>query len=155
MSENQLILSRFRWPSIVQDLALMTVPGSPIKGLGAICQTYNLTEAELKSLLQVPQFKEMLKTALAEMQEQGGRGGARRRSLILSQALSDQLFRSAINGGMEAKDAIKFLELQMKSAGLLAEDKTQVNTQVNVGVKLPLPIGLDNPKLKHLEVANG
>jgi hypothetical protein len=73
----------------------------------------------------------------------------------LSQALSEKLFKDAMGlgeNGMKAAEAIKFLELMMKAAGMAEnKDAPVVNVQTNVGVQLPLPSGLNNPKLKHLE----
>ena len=63
--------------------------------------------------------------------------------MTLSQALLEKMFRDAHQGLLENKDALKLLELMMKSAGLLdTKEATQVNTQVNVAVPLPLPQGV-------------
>ena len=128
----------------------MTVPGSPISDLSYIYRTYSLSEADLKTVLMIPEFQELFKKELERCKALGDRAATVYRFGSLSQALSEKLFRDAISNEMETKDAIKLLELLLKASGL-NEDKTpQVNTQVNVGVTLPLPKGLSNKKLNHL-----
>lgn len=140
-----------RWPSLARDLAIMTAPDSPLRDLGAVLQSYNLTEDEFKGTLEIPEFRSMFAAELERVKAQGNRAGIQYRMTTLSQALSEKLFRDAVGNGMKAAESIRFLELLMKSAGLMEPPKetVQVNTQVNV--QLPLPLGLDNNKLKHLE----
>ena len=148
------ILIQSRWPSLAQDLAIMTVPGSPIPDFNFIHQVYGTTDDELKEIIKIPEFQQMYKSELDRCKAQGSRAGQIYRFSSLSQALSEKLYRDATTGIMEAKDALKLLELLMKAAGLSDDKSTQVNTQVNVGVALPLPKNLDNPKLKHLEAVD-
>lgn len=145
-------LSQLRWPSLAQDLAVMTVPGSPITSLDAIYKTYNITEDELRDILKVPYFQQLFKNSLETFKAQGSKAGQIFRATSLSQALSEKLFTDALRGDMEAKDSLKLLELLMKGAGLFdkTDGGTQVNTQVNVGLNLPLPKGLRNHKLDHI-----
>lgn len=147
---SDILLAHPKWPSLAQDLAVMTVPGSPISDLSYIYRTYGLSEADLKTVLMIPEFQELFKKELERCKALGDRAATVYRFGSLSQALSEKLFRDAISNEMETKDAIKLLELLLKASGL-NEDKTpQVNTQVNVGVTLPLPKGLSNKKLNHL-----
>ena len=147
---SDVMLAHPKWPSLAQDLAIMTVPGSPITDMSYIYQTYGLNEAALKTVLVIPEFQELFKRELERCKALGDKAATVYRFGSLSQALSEKLFRDAINNEIEAKDAIKLLELLLKASGL-NEDKTpQVNTQVNVGVALPLPKGLSNKKLQHL-----
>lgn len=130
----------------------MTVPGSPLTDLAAIYDTYDITEPQLQEILKVPYFQDLFKNAITYFKSQGNRAGAIFRATSLAQALSEKLFTQAMNEAMEAKDSLKLLELLFKASGALnqADGQPQVNTQVNVGVNLPLPQGLSNPKLKHL-----
>lgn len=144
-----VVLSQHRWPSLAQDLAVMTVPGSPLTELDQVCATYGISEKELKEVLTIPAFQALFKTALDGFKSQGNAAGARYRAGTLSQALSEKLFRDASRGDMDAKDAIKFLEILLKTAGLYDSKETTVATQVNVGVNLPLPRSLSGGKLKH------
>lgn len=146
-----VILSQTRWPSLALDLAIMTVPGSPLTELNTIYETYSLTQNELREILNNPYFQQLFNDTLEQVKAQGNKAGAAYRAMTLSQALSEKLFRDANGNRMEPKDMIKFYELLLKSAGLLDNKDTQVNTQVNVGVALPLPTGLNNPKLKHTQ----
>lgn len=150
---NALVLSHLRWPSLAQDLAIMTVPGTPLTDLQAIYDTYGVDEQSLKELLAVPEFQNMFKTELERCKAQGSKAGVLYRFGTLSQALSEKLYRDAIASQMEMKDAIKFLELLLKAGGMLNDKEQSVNTQVNVGIALPVPQGLKNPKLNHLAVA--
>lgn len=149
--------TRMKWPSLAQDLAVMSLPNSPIKSLSDILTTYAVTEPELKSLLQIPEFQAMFRKEYERMQDLGMNAGAVYKFATLSQALGEKLWRQAVvSDKMEAKDMLRLFELLLKAAGFMSEKKeSQVNTQVNVGVHLPLPTGLNNPKLKHIEVANG
>lgn len=134
---------------MAQDLAVMTVPGSPLTELGVIYKTYGISDSELKEILTIPSFQELFKQALDNFKAQGNTAGAKYRFGTLSQSLSEKLYRDASSGNMEAKDAIKFLELMLKAAGLHDSKDVAVNTQVNVGVALPLPQSLRDSKLKH------
>lgn len=147
---SDVLLAHPKWPSLAQDLAIMTVPGSPITDMSYIYQTYGLNDEGLKKVLLIPEFQNLFQKELERCKALGDRAATVYRFGTLSQALSEKLFRDAIGNEMEAKDALKLLELMLKAAGL-NEDKTpQVNTQVNVGVSLPLPKGLTNKKLNHL-----
>lgn len=145
-----LSLSKMRWPSLAQDLAVMSVPGSPIEDLKTVLATYDLSQDDLKNILKTPEFLEMFERELQAVRAEGSRAAANYRYRTLSQSLSEKLFRDATTGTMEAKDAIKLLELLFKASDQFAKEvQSQVNTQVNVGVQLPLPIGLTNKKLAH------
>lgn len=127
----------------------MTVPGSPLTELDVIYTTYGISDTELKEILTIPSFIELFKTALEGFKAQGNAAGAKYRAATLSQALSEKLLRDASGGKMESKDAIKLLEILLKTAGLHDAKEVAVNTQVNVGVALPLPQSLRGTSLKH------
>lgn len=147
--------TRMKWPGLAQDLAVMSLPNSPIKSLTDLYTAYGVTEAELKHLLTVPEFQTMFRKEYEKMQELGPNAGAVYKFSSLSQALGEKLWRQAVlTDNMEARDMLRLFELMLKAAGFMSERKeSQVNTQVNVGVHLPLPTGLNNPKLKHIEAA--
>lgn len=147
------ILAHHQWASLALDLAIMQVPGSPIKDFEQVYEAYNIDEEELKRILQVPEFQQMFRNELDRCRANGTRASQIYRFTTLSQALSEKLYTDAANGQLEPKDAIKLLELLMKAAGIAEEKSAQVNTQVNVGLSLPLPSGLKNKKLAHLEEA--
>lgn len=142
--------SHMQWPSLARDLAIMTAPDSPLKDMGAVMRSYGMTEEELRGVIAIPEFRTMFARELERVNAQGSRAGIQYRMTTLSQALSEKLFRDALADCIKPGEALKLLELLMKSAGLMDQpkDAVQVNTQVNV--QLPLPAGL--PKLKHLEV---
>lgn len=143
-------LSQFQWPSLARDLAVMLVPGSPITSLDAIYNTYHITDDELKKILAIPAFQEMFKESVGHFRAQGDRAGQIFRANMLSQALAEKLFSDAMKEALDAKDMLRLLELLMRAAGVLDQKNVpQVNTQVNVGVALPLPRGLHNKKLEH------
>lgn len=142
--------SQLHWPSLAQDLAIMTVPGSPITELDQILRAYSITSKQLEEILKLPTFKNLFGKSLKQIEAQGTKAAHIHRATTLSQSLSEKLYRDAMDGGrMEPKDAIKLLELLLKSATLLdGKDAAQVNVQTNVA--LSLPYGLNNPKIKHL-----
>lgn len=146
-----ICLSQLKWPTLAQDLAIMSVPGSPIEDLSIIYDTYGITEEELKAIIEVPKFRDLFKNCLSEFKAQGSKAANIYRATSLSQTLSEKLYRDAMNSELEPKDALKLLELLYKASGQLDKQDTQVNTQVNVGVNLPLPKGLDNKKLSHIQ----
>ena len=124
-------LDYLKWPSLARDLAVMTVPDSPLEDLDKVLTTYNLSREELAKLVLHPEFQPLFQKELELCRSQGTRAG------------------------MKAAEAIKLLELMMKAAGLAdTKDAPVVNVQTNVGVQLPLPTGLSNPKLKHLEATD-
>ena len=46
-------LDYLKWPSLARDLAVMTVPDSPLEDLDKVLTTYNLSREELAKLLRV------------------------------------------------------------------------------------------------------
>lgn len=147
------VLSVQRWASLARDLALISLPGAPVSELDDVLKTYGLTKAELKYILEVPKFKDLLKKEREEFEAQGPNAGMKQRTAMLAQALSEKMFRTAMSDSMEHKESLKLLELLLKSSGLMEEKQQSVQVQTNVGVALPLPQGLNNPKLKHCERA--
>lgn len=130
-----------QWPSLAQDLALLTIPNSPVQGIEDVCATYDLTRTELKEILTVPYFQKLFERALQDVQSLGSTAGVKYRAMILSQTLAETLFRQANNGELEAKDALKLLELLFKASGLEKDSgSAQVSTQVNIA--LPIPQGV-------------
>ena len=144
--------SRTKWPTLAQDLAAMSLPGAAVTS-DEIYRAYSMTDSELMSLLQVPEFQYMMQQEYKKLSELGPNAGAVYKFSSLSQALGEKLWRQAVlSDDMEVREMLKLFELLLKAAGFFGEKKeAQVNTQVNVGVHLPVPTGLDNPKLKHLE----
>lgn len=145
-----ITLSPLRWPSLAQDIAVMAAPGSPIDSLDHIYSSYNIDEDELNELLKVPLFQQHFQTAAQELKAQGSRAGAIYRAGTLAQGVSEKLYRDFLDGQMKAPDAIKFLDLLYKASGMTDKSQPQVAVQVNNGVQLPQPVGLDNPKFQHL-----
>lgn len=150
-----LVLSQLRWPSLARDLAIMTAPGSPLSDLKDVLDSYNLKEDDLKTLLELPQFRELFKRELDEVKAQGSKASAIYRSATLSQALTEKLFRDAVNNNMESKDALRLLELLLKSSGALTPSEAAVQVQNNIGIAIPVPHGMKNRKLQHLEITGG
>lgn len=148
------VLSVQRWTSLARDLAILALPGAPVSELDDVLKTYGITKSELKYILEVPKFKTLLQKEREELESQGPNAGMKQRTAMLAQALSEKMFRTAMSDSMEHKESLRLLELLLKSSGLMDEKPAaavQVNT--NVGVALPLPQGLNNPKLKHCEKA--
>ena len=137
--------SQSQWPSMAQDMALLTIPNSPVKGIDDVCETYGITKEDLKEILQVPYFQKLFERALADVQALGSAAGVKYRAMILSQTLAENLVRQANNGELEAKDCLKLLELLFKASGLEKDTGTQVSTQVNIA--LPIPKGVT--KVEH------
>ncbi len=106
---------------------------------------------KLKEILNIPTFQNLFEKSLKSIESQGTKAAHIHRATTLSQALSEKLFTNAMSGSIEAKDAIKLLEILLKSATLLdGKDPSPVSVQTNVGVSLSLPYGLNNPKIRHI-----
>lgn len=147
-------LNHLRWPSLARDLAVMTVPDAPTVSLDSLCKAYDLTQEALAQVVMHPEFRQLFERELEACRSLGSKAGKIYRFSALGQALSEKLYNDAMNGAVETKDAIKLLELLLKAAGMMDQKEQQVNVQTNVGINLPLPTGLSNPKLKHLEAIN-
>ena len=143
-------LARFRWPSLARDLAVMLLPDSPLTDIRDVRTKYNVSEEELRTILVIPYFQELFRDAVDYFKAQGNKAGTRFRAAILSDSLAEKLYTDAMQENMKSQDAIKLLELLLKTSGALEKETTTVATQVNVGVSLPLPRGLKNPKLNHV-----
>lgn len=130
-----------RWPALAQDIALITIPNSPINGLQAVCDTYGITQPELRDILAVPYFQQLLETSLQEVQKQGSKAGLRYRAMILAESLAEMLYRRANSGQMKDADALKLLDSLLKASGIEKDTAaTQVNVQNNIA--LPFPAGV-------------
>lgn len=144
-------LAQLKFPSIAQDLAIMSMPDSPIENLDAVCRAHQITRDELSEIIKIPKFQELFANSLAEFRAQGSQAVVQYRTASLAQALSEKIFRDAMQDKVEAKDSVKFLELLMRASGQLDTKDKSVNTQVNVGINIPVPKGLNNPKLRHMQ----
>ena len=133
-----VLSSQTRWPSLARDLAVLTVPDSPLD-LKSILRAYELTKEELATILQNPSFMKMFDKEMALCEQAGSKVAVRYRATTLSQALSEKLFRDAVSGILEPKDSLKLLDLLMHASGIMEEDKTSIAVQSNVQVNLPLP----------------
>lgn len=133
-----ILTTQYRWPSLARDLAILTVPDSPVD-LKDVFATYDLTAEQLTEILQNPAFLRLFDKEMTLCANGGERVAVKYRATTLSQALSEKLFRNAIAGAMKDSDALKLLDLLLKTAGLLSEEKTTVAVQTNVNMKLPLP----------------
>lgn len=135
-----ILRTQAHWPTLAQDMALLSVPNSPVGSMDAICRTYGITKDELREILALPHFQLLLDTSLQEVQKQGSKAGARYRALTLAQALAESMFRKANSGAMKDADCLKLLESLLRTAGLADKDQTQVNVQTNIA--LPFPQGV-------------
>lgn len=134
-----VICTQTQWPSLARDLAILTLPGSPVD-MQDIFNTYGLDRASLTEILQNPAFLSMFDKEMSLCERAGDKAVVRYRATTLSQALAEKLFKDAINSTMEAKDALKLLDLLLRASGITEEDKTSpVAVQTNVNVALPLP----------------
>lgn len=143
---SDLLRSQSQWPSLAQDLALLSVPNSPVGGIDSICRSYNLTRAELKEIIAIPYFQRLMDVSVQEVQKYGSKAGSRYRALFLAQALAEKLFRKANSGEMKDPDMLKLLDTLLKTAGLADKDQT---TQVNVQNNIALPFPQSVAKVAH------
>lgn len=131
-----------QWPSLAQDMALLTIPNSPVEGIADVCATYRITKEELKAILNVPYFQKLFEQSLADVKSLGSRAGIKYRAMILSQSLAERMYFKATQGGMDDKESLRLLELLLKAAGLDKDvGAAQVNTQVNIALPIPQGIG--------------
>lgn len=132
----------YQWPALAWDVALATIPNSPIRDIQELCQAYDITLDDLRRILAVPHFQYMLDSSMQELQKQGSKAGLRYRAMVLAQSMFEKMFRRVNNGEMKDADALKFLDSLIKAAGLDKDTgaSTQVNVQANIA--LPFPQGV-------------
>ena len=127
-----------RWPSLARDLAILTLPYSPVS-MEDIFRTYETDKDEIAQLLATPDFVKRFEKEMSVCEQAGDKAVVRYRSSTLSQALAEKLFRDAINNDMKPGEALKLLDLLLKVAGLMTEDKVAANVAVQTNIALPLP----------------
>lgn len=128
---------RTRWASLARDLAVLTLPYSPLD-LPDIRNTYDITDAELAELLRNPDFLKLFEKEMDLCEKAGDKAVVRYRTGTLSQALAEKLFRDAMGDSMKPGEALKLLDLLLKTSGFMAEDKTPT-VAVQTNISLPLP----------------
>lgn len=126
-----------KWPSLARDLAILTMPYSPVS-MQDIFRTYQTDKDEIATLLATPDFVKRFEKEMAVCEQAGDKAVVRYRTSTLSQALAEKLFRDAINDAMKPGEALKLLDLLLKTAGLMAEDKAPT-VAVQTNIALPLP----------------
>lgn len=133
---------QWQWPALAWDVALATIPNSPINSIDELCNEYGITLQELKQILAVPHFQYLLDSSVQELHKQGSKAGLRYRAMVLAQAMFESLYRKVNQGEMKDADMLKFLDSLIKAAGLDkdAGAATQVNVQTNIA--LPFPQGV-------------
>lgn len=146
-----LLKEHMRWPALAHDIALITIPNSPISGIQEVCNAYGLTQSELRDILTVPYFQQLLDGSMEELKKQGSKAGLRYRAMVLSGSLAEMLYRRANSGQMKDADALKLLDSLLKASGLEKDNGTQVNVQNNIA--LPFPSGVK--KVAHLVAVEG
>lgn len=130
-----------RWPALAQDIALITIPNSPINGIQEVCDAYGITQPELRDILSVPYFQQLLDNSMQELRKQGSKAGLRYRAMVLAESLAEMLYRRANAGQMKDADALKLLDSLLKASGIEKDvAATQVNVQNNIA--LPFPPGV-------------
>lgn len=153
---SNIVLSQLRWPSLAQDLAVMTLPGTPLTEIDGVRKKYGLSDADLKHIITIPYFQRLFNDELAKFQQQGSKAVGRYQTGILAQSLTQKLFNDVMDPTtkVEARDALKLLELLLKAGGLLDHPKdggVTVNTNIAVqaAVQGALPKSLSDSSLKH------
>lgn len=152
LTTNRLIDSRHQWRSIARDLYISrTFKNGTLISLTDICEHYDLSRSDIKSLIDIPEFKSMLLAEKEKAEQYGDKAEHMFRAEEISARLSESLMNKSLAGNMEAKDELKLLQLMMTSAGIDApadrKDKSQVNQQV--AVQLVIPPGI--PYLSEME----
>ena len=133
-----MAVTRTRWPSLARDLAILTLPYSPVS-MEDIFRTYETDKDEIAGLLANPEFVKRFEKEMAVCEQAGDKAVVRYRTSTLSQALAEKLFRDAMGDVMKPGEALKLLDLLLKVAGLMTEEKTTTNVAVQTNVTLPLP----------------
>lgn len=145
-----MAVQKTRWPSLAQDLAVLSIPGSPLD-IADIYRIYNTTETEVAAMLTDPEFRKLVVTASRRFEAYGDKAAAVYRASTLAQGVSEKLYNDFMAGDVKPQDAVKFLELLYRASGLDSGQKgPQVAVQNNMTVQLPSPAGLTNPKFNHL-----
>lgn len=136
---SNLVLNQSSWPTLARDLAILTVPDSPID-MKAVLTNYSMTKEELVDLFRNPSFVALFDKELEVCRKHGDKAAARYRASTLSQALAEKLFRDALADQLKPGEAIKLLDLLYEASGIMdKEPQVQVAVQNNTKIALPLP----------------
>ena len=140
----KLAAKRSEWGAIAQDIVMMSTDSG-----GA--DNYGLTPDELNLLLTLPAMKELIAAEKARIHDLGVNAGARIRAEALASSLQETLYRRALNGQMDDRQAVQLLSILMRSAGTDAPPETKEaersQTQVNIAFNIPKIAGKKFAKL--------
>lgn len=148
-----LLRKQYQWPQIARDIALLTHPGVTTYSAEDIAQIYKLSSAEFIELTKLPAFISLVKLELQRIEALGPFGGQRIRAAALAEDLQESLYARAKEGDMADKDALQFLSLLLKTAGVEEQQKQAAPVaaaQAAVNISFNIPKLPTNKKLAHL-----
>ena len=136
----KLAAKRSEWGAIAQDIVMMSTDSG-----GAA--TYTADDVALT----LPAMKELIAAEKARIHDLGVNAGARIRAEALASSLQETLYRRALNGQMDDRQAVQLLSILMRSAGTDAPPETKEaersQTQVNIAFNIPKIAGKKFAKL--------
>lgn len=149
----KLAAKRSEWGAIAQDIVMMSTDsgGAATYTADDVADNYGLTPDELNLLLTLPAMKELIAAEKARIHDLGVNAGARIRAEALASSLQETLYRRALNGQMDDRQAVQLLSILMRSAGTDAPPETKEaersQTQVNIAFNIPKIAGKKFAKL--------
>ena len=149
----KLAAKRSEWGAIAQDIVMMSTDsgGAATYTADDVADNYGLTPDELNLLLTLPAMKELIAAEKARIHDLGVNAGARIRAEALASSLQETLYRRALNGQTDDRQAVQLLSILMRSAGTDAPPETKEaersQTQVNIAFNIPKKAGKKFAKL--------
>lgn len=149
---NNLLDTKDKWPSIARDILISRLPSLTETAVTVqdIASYYGMTVSNLKLLLDVPAFQEILKTTKEQIDSLGPDAALILRKQEIAASVMEKLYSKFIHDDLHDKDSLRFLEILQKDYGKKEEAVAAANATTQVVITLPQ---LDNPKLNHLRQA--
>lgn len=153
-SDNGLLVAhRDKLSNLAKDVAMVMAQTSGTKTTySEIATVHEIPVSDLEKLLGLEVFQSLVKLELDRRLDMGPFGDFRIRSEMLASDLQERIYKKAIGGAVEDKDAIKFLEILLKNTGIneSVRQHEEVNSVPPINVTVNVPV-LNNPKLRHVE----
>lgn len=149
-----ILTRQYEWPLIARDIAMLANPveGASRFSLEDIRKAHGISEEDFAALSDLPTFCNLVEQELERVKGLGPAAGVRMRAEAMAMALQEQLFQQAQSGELDAKGALQFLAMLMKSAGI-EQPPEMAQAQApkqNVSISFNIPKLHSNGKLAHL-----
>lgn len=117
-----LMRLRPHWTNIAQDIVMTNIRNAegtgPLITPEEICENYNLSKSECFALLQLPEFKRLVKDYRKRVDAMGDNASITLRAQMLASTLMETVFTDVMRAGADTKDRIRVMERFFQYGGL-------------------------------------